>query len=89
VPWCFALIGIALDWRLSFEWFDGKDFFLSSDVLGRALLIVLACASAPFLTVFVTRELKWRGALVVFFALSAVLYDVLSIHWDVQRLTAR
>ena len=88
VPWCLALIGLAFDWRLAFEWLAGKSVFLSLDVLSRTGLIVAACASVALLAAGLTREAKWRDALPLFCAISMVVYRVLSTHWDVQRFTA-
>ena len=85
MPWwrqlCWAIVGVGLDWRCAFEWFAGKSSFYSELVLGRTGLIVLACAAVAFLAVCVTRGARWQHASPIFFALSFLVYDVLSVRW--------
>jgi hypothetical protein len=78
---CWAVIGIGLDWRCAFEWFAGKHAFYSETVLDRTILIVLACASAALLIVCLSRRVKLWFASALFLGLSAVVYDLLSVHW--------
>ena len=80
VAWCFAVVGLALDWRCAFEGFGGISPFYSEIVLGRAVLIVLACAGAALLAIFVTQT-TWRDALLLFSAFSMTVYGVMSNHW--------
>jgi len=88
-PWClawtFAAIGLALDWRCAFEWFAGRSSFYSEIVLGRTVLIVLACAGVSLLLVCVVRTAKWRDALLLFSLFSMAVYRILSNHWTVIR----
>ena len=85
-PWwlqlCWVIIGVGLDWRCAFEWFAGKSSFYSEFVLARTGLIVLVCAGVALLAVCVKR---WRHALPLFFLVSAVVYNILSVHWIAQR----
>ena len=83
--WAFGVAGLALDWRCAFEWFAGKSPLYSELVVGRAVLIVLACAGVALLAVCVTREARWRHASPLFFLASAVVYDILSVHWIATR----
>jgi hypothetical protein len=85
LAWCFAVIGLGFDWRCAFEWFAGKSPFYSELVLGRTLLIVLACAGVAVLIVWVTRESRWRIASTLFLVFSASLYRLLSNHWTAYR----
>jgi hypothetical protein len=85
LAWCFAVIGLVLDWRCAFEWFAGKNPFYSELVLGRTGLIALACAGVALLTVFITRERRFRVASALFCVVSAFLYRFLSIHWIAYR----
>jgi len=89
VPWCFAAVGLALDWRLAFEWLAGRSFFLSPAVLGKTGLIVLPCAGVALLAVCLTRQARLRDGLVLFSAISMIVYRFLSTHWDINRLIAR
>ena len=84
--WCLAVIGLGLDWRCAFEWFAGKNPFYSELVLGRAALIVLACAGVALLAVCVTRGRRWRVTSTFWFCVvSVVVYNVLSVHWIACR----
>ena len=84
--WSFAVIGLGLDWRCAFEWFAGKSPFYSELVLGRAVLIVLACAGVALSAVCVTRARRWRVASTFWFSVvSVVVYNVLSVHWIACR----
>jgi len=85
LAWCFAFLGLGLDWRCAFEWFAGKSSFYAAPVLGRNVLIVLACAGVALLVLFVTRELRWRYASPLFCLVSGVVYNILSIHWVACR----
>jgi len=86
VAWCFAIVGLALDWRCAFEWFAGKCSFYSVIVLGRAVLIMLACAGISLLLVcIVPRPARWRDALLLFGAFSMAVYRLLSNHWTAFR----
>jgi hypothetical protein len=82
---CWVVIGLGLDWRCAFEWFAGKSPFYSELVLGRTVLIALACAGLAFLAVSVTRESKLQHASPIFFVLSFLVLDVLSVYWIVHR----
>jgi len=82
---CWVAAGLGLDWRCAFEWFAGKSPFYSELVLGRTLLIVLACAGASLLALCVTREATWRHALPLFCLLSGFVYTFLSVHWIAER----
>jgi hypothetical protein len=79
-----VIVGVGLDWRCAFEWFAGRTPFYSGMVLGRAVLVVLGCAGASLLAVFVTRT-RWRDAWLFFSAFSMALYDLLSNHWTAYR----
>jgi hypothetical protein len=85
LAWCFAVIGLGLDWRCAFEWFAGKYVFYSEPVLDRTVLIVLACAGVALLAVWVARESRWRVASALFLVFSASLYRLLSNHWTAYR----
>jgi hypothetical protein len=85
VAWCLAVIGLAVDWRCAFEWFAGKSPFYSELVLGRALLIVLACAGIALLATRSIRERRFLVASVVFCVLSVELYRFLSSGWIAHR----
>jgi len=85
VAWCFAVIGLGLDWRCAFEWFAGKSPFYSDLVLGRALLIVLACAGVAFLATRFTQDRRFLVASALFCVLSAELYRFLSSGWIAHR----
>ena len=85
LAWCFAVIGIVLDWRCAFEWFAGQSPFYSESVLARTGLIVLVCAGVTLLAVLIARERRLRVASTLFCVVSALLYLVLSIHWIAQR----
>ena len=85
LAWCFAIIGLAFDWRCAFEWFAGKSPFYSELVLGRTLLIVLGCAGVAVLLVWVTRVSRWRVAPTLFLVFSASLYRFLNNHWTAYR----
>jgi hypothetical protein len=89
MPWwrqvCWVVIGLGLDWRCAFDWFAGKSPFYSEIVLGRTVLIVLACAGIALLAVCLTPEAKLQHASPIFFALSFVVYDILSVYWIVHR----
>jgi hypothetical protein len=82
---CWLVIGLGLDWRCAFEWFGGKSSFYSAVVLGRAGLIVLACAGVAILAVCAAREARWRHALPLFFVASLVVYNILSVYWIAHR----
>lgn len=82
---CWIVIGVGLDWRCAFEWFAGKSLFYSEPVLGRTVLIVLACAGVALLAACVTRGAKWRDALPLFSLLSGFVYIFLSVGWDAHR----
>jgi hypothetical protein len=88
-PWwrqlCWAAIGVGLDWRCAFEWFAGRSAFYSEPVLDRAVLIVLACAGAALLIVCLSRSVRLWFASALFLGLSAVVYDLLSVHWTAHR----
>ena len=88
-PWwlacCFVFIGLGLDWRCAFEWFAGQSSFYTTPVLGRAGLIVLACAGVALLLLCVTRELRWRYAPTLFCLVFCVVYNILSVHWITCR----
>ena len=79
-----VIVGVGLDWRCAFEWFAGKTPFYSGMVLGRTVLIVLGCAGASLLAVFVTQTRR-RDAWLFFSAFSMALYDLLSNHWTAYR----
>jgi hypothetical protein len=82
-PWFLGfwiVVGVALDWRCAFEAFAEKSPFYSELVVGRAVLIVLACAGTSLLAVWVTRT-RWRDAWLLFSILSIVLYRLLVHHW--------
>lgn len=85
LPWFFALIGLLLDWRCSFEWFAGKSSCFSADVLGRAALIVLACGAISVFAMCVTAKARWQHALALFTVLSVSLYRLMNHHWIVTR----
>jgi hypothetical protein len=85
LAWAFAAIGLALDWRCAFEWFAGKSAFYSEIVLGRTVLIVLACAGVSLLLVCIVRAARWRDALLPFSVFSMAVYRVLSNHWIATR----
>lgn len=85
LAWCFAAIGLGLDWRCAFEWFAGKYVFYSEPVLDRTVLIVLACAGVALVAVWLTREPRWRVASTLFLVFSASLYRSLSNHWTAYR----
>jgi len=85
LAWCFAVIGVGLDWRCAFEWFAGNYSLYSQPVLFRTGLIVLACAGVSLLGLCVTRELRWRYASPLFLVVSALLYNILSAHWIACR----
>jgi hypothetical protein len=82
---CWIVIGLGLDWRCAFEWFAGKSLFYSEPVLGRTVLIVLACAGVALLAVCATRGAKRRDALPLFCLLSGFVYIFLSVGWDAHR----
>jgi len=82
---CWVIIGLGLDWRCAFEWFAGKSSFYSGLVLARTGLIALACAGVALLAVCIARGLRWRHALPLFFLVSAVVYNILSVHWIACR----
>src|SRR5579862_6019172 len=76
----WVIVGVGLDWRCAFEWFAGKSSFYSELVLGRAVLIVLACAGTSFLAVRVIQTRR-QDAWLLFSVFSMVVYRVLSNHW--------
>lgn len=82
---CWIIIGVGLNWRCAFESFAGKSSFYSELVLGRTLLIALACAVVALLAVCVDREARWRHISPVFCLVSGVVYDILSVHWIAHR----
>jgi hypothetical protein len=82
---CWAIVGVGLDWRCAFEWFAGKSPFYSSLVLGRTLLIVLACAGVSLLAVWIVRPARWRDAWLLFSVFSMAVYRLLSNHWTAAR----
>ncbi len=82
---CWVIIGLGLDWRCAFEWFAGKSSFYSEIVLGRAGLIVLACAVVALLLVCVNRKARWRHAMPFFCLVSGVVYTFLSVGWIADR----
>jgi len=88
-PWllqlCWVIVGLGLDWRCAFEWFEGKSSFYSEPVLARSGLIVLACAGIALLAVWVTRVARWRHIPPLFFLFSGVVYNILSVHWIAHR----
>jgi hypothetical protein len=81
----WVIIGIGLDWRCAFEWFAGRSPFYSEPVLDRTVLIVLACAGAALLIVCFSRGVKLWFASALFLGLSALVYDLLSVHWTAHR----
>lgn len=83
IAWCFAALGVALDWRCAFQWLGGVSPFYSEIVLGKAILIVLACATAALLAVWVTRS-ESRDALLLFSLFSIAVYGVMSRHWTTR-----
>jgi hypothetical protein len=81
----WVAIGLAVDWRCAFEWSAGRSPFYSELVLGRALLIVLACAGVAFLSISMIRPARWRYAFLLFGVFSMAAYRLLSNHWIAAR----
>jgi hypothetical protein len=82
---CWVVVGLGLDWRCAFEWFAGKSPSYSVLVVGRTGLIVLVCAAVALFAVCVTREARWQHATPIFFALSFIVFDILSVYWIAHR----
>lgn len=80
IAWCFAVVGLALDWRCAFQVYGGVSPFYSEIVLGRAVLIVLACAAAALVAVYVTKT-TWLDGVLLFSVFSMTVYRVMSHHW--------
>jgi len=80
IAWCFAAVGLALDWRCAFQEYGGASPFYSEIVLGKAVLIVLACAGAALVAVYVTKTTSRDGVL-LFSVFSMTVYRMMSHHW--------
>lgn len=80
----WVIVGVGLDWRCAFESFAGKYSLYSALVLGRTVLIVLACAGSSFLAVRVIQTRR-RDAWLLFSVFSMAVYRVLSNHWIATR----
>jgi len=77
----WVLLGLAADWRCAFEWSSGKIPFYSGAVIGRTVLIVVACASVSLLAICLSRTAKWRDAPGFFATISLSASYFLSVVW--------
>jgi len=84
LAWCFAVIGLVVDWRLAFESFGGRNSASSESVLYETALIVIWIGALAAVVVRVTRGARWRNLGAVFLLFSLVVYHWLSVDWIVH-----
>ena len=82
--WCFAVVGLALDWRLAFESFGGRNSLYSESVLSKTGIIMVWLAAVAAVAVLVTRAARWRDLAAFFLLFSLFVYGWLSIDWIVH-----
>lgn len=77
-PWwlvsIWVLLGVLLDWRCAFEWFEARYSYFSVPVLRRAALVAVACAILALMLARLTRA-RLRDAASVFALASLLAYS--------------
>lgn len=84
LAWCFAVVGLGLDWRLAFESFGGRNSLYSDSVLSKTGIIAIWIAAVAAIAVLVTRAARWRDLAAFFLLFSFFVYGWLSVDWIVH-----
>jgi hypothetical protein len=84
LAWCFAVVGLGLDWRLAFESFGGRNSLYSDSVLSKTGIIAIWLAAVAAIAVLVTRAARWRDLAAFFLLFSFFVYGWLSVDWIVH-----